>query len=65
LTPKKDSWRFNVDSRTVNQRIVPMAWTMPFLDLNVENVASKKAYAKLDADNGYFQIPTHLKTSIY
>jgi hypothetical protein len=58
LPPKGSSYRFTVDLRRVNNCIVPRSWPMPFLDAEAEKVASKKFYASLDADNGYFQIPT-------
>lgn len=57
LTPKGSSWRFTVDLRRVNQLIVPRAWPQPFLEQSVERVARYKYYCKLDADNGYWQIP--------
>lgn len=56
LPPKGNSFRFTVDLRKVNRCIVPRAWPMPYLDISIEKVCSKKCYASLDCDNGYFQI---------
>jgi len=56
LPPKKDSFRFTVDSRLVNSCIEPRAWPLPFLEVDLEKAVSAGYYAVLDADNGYFQI---------
>jgi hypothetical protein len=56
LPPKRDSFRFTVDSRQVNACIEPRAWPMPFLDTDLERAIASKYFAVLDADNGYFQI---------
>ena len=56
LPPKRDSFRFTVDLRQVNKCIVPRAWPLPFLEIDLERAVSAGAYAVLDADNGYFQI---------
>ena len=56
LPPKKDSFRFTVDSRLVNSCIEPRAWPLPFLEVDLEKAVNAGYYAVLDADNGYFQI---------
>jgi hypothetical protein len=56
LPPKKDSFRFTVDSRQVNACIEPRAWPLPFLEFDLEKAVNAGYYAVLDADNGYFQI---------
>jgi hypothetical protein len=56
LSPKKDSFRFTVDSRLVNSCIEPRAWPLPFLEVDLEKAVNSGYYAVLDADNGYFQI---------
>jgi hypothetical protein len=56
LPPKGDSFRFTVDLRKVNQKIIPRAWTMPFLEIDLERAVSSGVFAVLDNDNGYFQI---------
>jgi hypothetical protein len=56
LPPKRDSFRFTVDSRQVNSCIEPRAWPLPFMDIDLERAVASKYYAVLDADNGYFQI---------
>jgi hypothetical protein len=59
LPPKNDSFRFTVDLRKVNSCIVPRAWPLPFLEIDLERAVSAGAYAVLDNDNGYFQIANH------
>ena len=60
LPPKGDSFRFCVDLKQVNLRIIPRAWPLPALDVDLNRaVVEGGYYAVLDNDNGYFQIETH------
>jgi hypothetical protein len=56
LTPKGESFRFTVDLKKVNKNIVPRAWPMPMLDQDLNLAVKAGFFAKLDADNGYWQI---------
>jgi hypothetical protein len=40
LPPKKDSFRFTVDSRLVNSCIEPRAWPLPFLEVDLEKAVN-------------------------
>jgi hypothetical protein len=64
LPPKGDSFRFCVDLKQVNKRIIPRAWPMPALDVDLNRAVSEGGYyAVIDNDNGYFQIENHAKTA--
>jgi hypothetical protein len=54
-----DEFRVSVGTRYPNSEIVPIAVSLPVLDVILANLSEATDYASLDAFKGFWQLPLH------
>jgi hypothetical protein len=57
--PTPDQYRMTFDLRVPNASTKPIAWPMPYLQDELNDLHGSKVFATLDFCQGYWQIPLH------